>query len=114
MKIEDIKKEFEADPDLETLEWTGPCYDCGKETRIEIVAPPPGVEVGLKITGGAVFAPWWDETETRIKCDSCYAKKQEVNRENEVYSRIVGYLRPVKNWNKAKQAEFHDRKMFQA
>ena len=27
----------------------------------------------------------------------------------EVYSRIVGYLRPVKNWNTGKQEEFKDR-----
>jgi len=30
----------------------------------------------------------------------------------EVYSRIVGYLRPVDNWNTAKQQEFKDRKVF--
>ena len=32
--------------------------------------------------------------------------------ECEVYSRFVGYLRPVKQWNKGKQQEFSDRKMF--
>lgn len=30
----------------------------------------------------------------------------------EVYSRIVGYLRPVQQWNKGKQEEFNDRKEF--
>lgn len=30
----------------------------------------------------------------------------------EVYSRIVGYLRPVQYWNKGKQAEWCDRKTF--
>ncbi len=30
----------------------------------------------------------------------------------EVYSRIVGYLRPVDQWNKGKQKEFFDRKEF--
>lgn len=30
----------------------------------------------------------------------------------EVYSRVVGYIRPVANWNDSKQAEFHDRKHF--
>ena len=30
----------------------------------------------------------------------------------EVYSRVVGYLRPVGNWNEGKEAEFHDREMF--
>jgi len=30
----------------------------------------------------------------------------------EVYSRIVGYFRPVKQWNNGKQEEFYERKMF--
>jgi ribonucleoside-triphosphate reductase len=30
----------------------------------------------------------------------------------EVYSRVVGYLRPVKQWNGGKQAEFENRKSF--
>jgi len=30
----------------------------------------------------------------------------------EVYSRVVGYLRPVKQWNKGKQEEFDSRKVF--
>jgi anaerobic ribonucleoside-triphosphate reductase len=30
----------------------------------------------------------------------------------EVYSRVVGYLRPVQQWNEGKQEEFHDRKEF--
>ncbi len=29
----------------------------------------------------------------------------------EIYSRVVGYLRPVKQWNKGKQAEFGFRKV---
>ena len=32
--------------------------------------------------------------------------------ECEVYSRVVGYLRPLKQWNRGKQEEFHERKMF--
>jgi len=38
------------------------------------------------------------KVETRIPC--------------EVYSRIVGYLRPVQNWHVAKNQEFEDRKTF--
>jgi anaerobic ribonucleoside-triphosphate reductase len=30
----------------------------------------------------------------------------------EVYSRIVGYLRPVQNWNKGKKQEFADRRPY--
>ena len=30
----------------------------------------------------------------------------------EIWSRSVGYLRPVEQWNEGKQAEFSDRKTF--
>jgi anaerobic ribonucleoside-triphosphate reductase len=30
----------------------------------------------------------------------------------EVYSRIVGYLRPVQDWNRGKQQEFAERKTY--
>jgi len=33
----------------------------------------------------------------------------KCNQPCEVYSRIVGYLRPVKNWNAGKQEEFKER-----
>jgi ribonucleoside-triphosphate reductase len=36
------------------------------------------------------------------KCDKCGA-------ETEVYSRIVGYIRPIQQWNPGKSAEFKDR-----
>ncbi len=32
----------------------------------------------------------------------------------EVYSRIVGYLRPVRDWNQGKQQEFSERKTYDA
>ncbi len=32
--------------------------------------------------------------------------------ECEVYSRVVGYLRPVNQWNEGKQEEFKDRKTY--
>ena len=31
----------------------------------------------------------------------------------ECYSRVCGYFRPVKNWNKGKKEEFKDRKTFE-
>ncbi|MBT8357776.1 MAG: hypothetical protein KJO61_08420, partial [Deltaproteobacteria bacterium] len=39
------------------------------------------------------------------KCSDC-------NQETEIYSRVVGYLRPVKQWNDGKRAEFDMRKAF--
>jgi len=39
------------------------------------------------------------------KCPYC-------NQETEIYSRVVGYLRPVKQWNNGKRSEFAMRKTF--
>ena len=36
----------------------------------------------------------------------------EVKVPCEVYSRIVGYLRPTQNWNEGKQQEFAERTTF--
>lgn len=30
----------------------------------------------------------------------------------EIYSRVVGYFRPVEQWNHGKKAEFEDRKFY--
>ncbi len=43
-------------------------------------------------------------------CPEC--EKEGVKTRCEVYSRIVGYLRPVSQWNAGKQEEFKDRKMY--
>jgi ribonucleoside-triphosphate reductase len=40
-----------------------------------------------------------------FNCPTC-------NAETEVYSRVTGYLRPVKNFNKGKKAEYMDRKKY--
>ena len=42
-----------------------------------------------------------------FECPKCTVKQP-----CEVYSRVVGYLRPVKQWNNGKQQEFKERKMF--
>ncbi len=43
-------------------------------------------------------------------CPTC--KLDNKTTECEVYSRVVGYLRPVNQWNRGKQQEFIDRKTF--
>jgi ribonucleoside-triphosphate reductase len=59
--------------------------------------------------------PYITFTPTFSICSSCgYLKGKHVycykcKKECEVYSRVVGYYRPVKNWNKGKQEEFKDR-----
>jgi len=42
----------------------------------------------------------------------CHDCKHFIAYKPEVYSRVVGYLRPVKQWNKGKKQEFEDRTPF--
>ena len=62
--------------------------------------------------------PYFTLTPTFSVCPSHgYLKGRQplcprCNRETEVYSRVVGYLRPIKQWNPGKQAEFGLRKSF--
>ncbi|HCK98542.1 MAG TPA: ribonucleoside triphosphate reductase [Candidatus Marinimicrobia bacterium] len=62
--------------------------------------------------------PYFSITPTFSICPECGYLDGEL--ENcpkcesrcEIYSRVVGYLRPVQQWNKGKQAEFQDRRTF--
>ena len=36
----------------------------------------------------------------------------KCGQKTEIYSRVVGYFRPVSNWNKGKREEFKERAMF--
>jgi len=49
----------------------------------------------MEFTGEELCA---ESTASRVPC--------------EIYSRVVGYLRPVQNWNTGKKQEFADRKPF--
>ena len=51
-----------------------------------------------------------DPDNTRESGQQVDQTKRHVK--TEVYSRIVGYLRPVQNWNKAKKEEFKQRKNY--
>lgn len=55
-----------------------------------------------------------DETYHVVRCDECFAKDKSLTnyKKTEVYSRVVGYIRPVQQWNKGKSAEYYDRKEF--
>ena len=45
----------------------------------------------------------------KIQSKAALAKKRT---RCEVYSRVVGYLRPVSQWNPGKEAEFYKRKEY--
>ncbi len=62
--------------------------------------------------------PYFTLTPTFSVCPSHgyipgeHAECEKCGAETEVYSRVVGYLRPVKQWNTGKQSEFFLRKTF--
>ncbi len=63
--------------------------------------------------------PYYDITTTYSVClkegkffTGVYYKCPDCGSECEVYSRVVGYYRPVKRWNIGKQQEFKDRKYY--
>lgn len=84
------------------------CWDCGKEIKnIKID------EKNQKVTGAKFFEKnknWY------VKCLDCYAIDPVLRnfQDSECYSRVVGFLRPVQQWNKGKQAEWEQRKEFLA
>jgi len=81
------------------------CHDCGKEIKFN----------GEEIVNGVYLA--YDKGEEKInifKCNECYAKSPALTnfQECEVYSRVVGYIRPVQQWHKGKKQEYGERKEF--
>lgn len=103
----DIGRLFEVHKKGKKADFSGACHDCGRDVR---VVSEKTAGDGLRIKGGAVY-----ETGVGLlfKCDDCFGRKKTAgkHRECEVYSRIVGYLRPVSQWNSGKLAEYGRRKM---
>jgi hypothetical protein len=88
--------------------WEMPCHDCKQET---VVHADKYGEDDIEITGGTVYKKG---DRFYVKCDSCFKNNPMLDnyQECEVYSRVVGYLRPVRQWNNGKQAEFDKRKNY--
>jgi len=115
MKVEQVHKLFEDNPENNTIAFIGDCFDCKKEVKVFIKAK----EENFEIEGGAIYQPEHPESykgaeEKYLKCEECFSKnKRLINyQECEVYSRVVGYLRPVKQWNPGKKEEFKGRQTF--
>ena len=108
MTIARLHDLFEAHSGSTLLDFEGKCHDCKKEMKVVVALTPEG----FAISGGALFEPEPERFFT--KCDECYRMDPRLSnyRKCEVYSRVVGYLRPVSQWNEGKQAEFGDRKSY--
>ncbi len=86
------------------------CWDCKK-----------------KICKGKDFVPYYHQDgnctievkegkkeKAFVKCRACYTKNSVLEKFQpcEVFSRIVGYIRPVQQWNPGKVQEWRDRVNF--
>jgi len=81
------------------------CHDCGKEIQFN----------GQTIENGVYLAyENGDQKVNVFKCKECFDKKKSLTNFQpcEVYSRVVGYIRPVQQWHKGKKQEFDERKEY--
>lgn len=108
MNIEELKKEVKSGNRI----YKGICHDCGKHVEVSVIVNEEGE---IDISGGAVYKVNQEpEKLLFFKCDACFKNDKTLRdfRQCEVYSRVVGYLRPVNQWNKGKKAEYALRKDF--
>jgi len=81
------------------------CHDCGKDIEIN----------GEEISNGVYLS--YDNVGDKInifKCNECFEKNKSLTnfQSCEVYSRVVGYIRPVQQWHKGKRQEYGERQEF--
>jgi len=83
------------------------CHDCKKEIAIEGEEIKNGVQLAYDNSGEIINV---------FKCNDCYAKNASLTNFQpcEVYSRVVGYIRPVQQWHTGKKQEYAERVEFKA
>jgi ribonucleoside-triphosphate reductase len=85
----------------------------------EAVSDPRAVKAFVRTICSHYRLPYFTLTPTFSVCpEHGYLRGRQpacptCNHETEIYSRVVGYLRPVSQWNEGKQEEFRERSTFQ-
>lgn len=81
------------------------CHDCGSPINFNGESIENGVFLAYNHAG---------EKINIFKCNGCFEKSKALTNFQpcEVYSRVVGYLRPVQQWHTGKKQEFKERKEF--
>lgn len=81
------------------------CHDCGADIIINGELIENGVYLNYDNSGKIVSV---------FKCNDCFARNKSLTnfQECEVYSRVVGYIRPVQQWHKGKKQEYGERHEF--
>lgn len=88
----------------------GKCQHCKTPIRFMLDRKGNGIEVDGE--GGADLKYYPAAGKLVGLCGDCIEADARVGCPTEVYSRVVGYIRPVKQWNKGKLAEFKMRETF--
>lgn len=113
MQLTELQKQLESVPNHH-IDFDGICHDCCVPVKVVCYINKEGRET---IEGGALYNPQIDMLRTKqlfFKCDECF-KNDRVLRSYqpcEIYSRVVGYLRPIQQWNRGKVEEFKQRREF--
>jgi len=107
LKSEDLQEFFDKSSGPH-IGFKAACHDCGKPVCIEMDMDKDGK---VTVRGGAMYCAQTGATNADksffLKCDNCFSKDSILKRYMpcEVYTRSIGYLRPVKQMNEGKQAE---------
>jgi predicted nucleic acid-binding Zn ribbon protein len=109
MKIEELKKDIEK----QDMIYRGVCHECSKPVEVTATLREDGAIV-IGGNGSVYKEKEGQNSKYFFKCESCFRADKILHnfRECDVYSRVVGYLRPVNHWNKGKKAEFEMRKEY--
>jgi hypothetical protein len=102
------------------LDFQGKCHSCQSEIIVSAGVETFDGQDMLFIHGGGICKVEEYNSEEKydkilLICPDCYETDKYLKnwKRCEVFSRIVGYMRPVDSWNKAKQHEFDMRKTFE-
>lgn len=114
MTLDDLKELAEGKSPAE-LVFEGECHDCKKEILVPVILRE---DDRVEMFGGAPYRVTMGDTGEKkifLKCKECFKKNPTMTdyQHTEIYSRIVGYLRPLSQWNKGKKVEFELRKDFE-
>jgi len=113
----DIFEALEHQETLQTLYTGGTVFHAFLGERID---DPETCKLLVKKIAENFKIPYFTITPTFSVCINHgyivgeHFKCPECNKRTEVYSRIVGYYRPVQNWNEGKREEFRQRKEYRA
>jgi len=88
------------------------CMDCGKE-HIATLSRISETEMEIDNVIIGVRRSKSDFKDRYVfKCLECFASDKDFGSECDIYSRVVGFYRPTKYWNKGKVAEYKERVVY--